>query len=175
VVKYGLIKKIIRVRPLVYNTFLNREEFGYNKDTMSPDISSSSSSVTPVSRVLIIDDDEDITELIKDYLETEDIECKIINRGIDGLDEIRKKDGYYNVILLDLAMPEFSGLDVFNKLKEENLLKSNNVIIFTASSTQNGEIKDMMKRGAKYILRKPSSIAEILDVVTRFTIKKDEI
>jgi FixJ family two-component response regulator len=72
-------------------------------------------------------------------------------------------------------MPEFSGLDVFNKLKEENLLKSNNVIIFTASSTQNGEINDMMKRGAKYILKKPSSIAEILDVVTRFTIKKDEI
>ena len=144
---------------------------------MSPDTSSSSSSssVTPVSRVLIIDDNEDITELIKDYLETEDIECKIINRGIDGLDEIRKKDGYYNVILLDLAMPEFSGLDVFNKLKEENLLKSNNVIIFTASSTQNNEINDMMKGGAKYILRKPSSIDEILDVVTRFTIKKDRI
>jgi len=145
---------------------------------MSPDTSSSSSSSSlgaPVSRVLIIDDNEDITELIKDYLETEDIECKIINRGIDGLDEIRKKDRYYNVILLDLAMPEFSGLDVFNKLKEENLLKSNNVIIFTASSTQNGEINDMMKRGAKYILRKPSSIAEILDVVTRFTIDKDEI
>jgi CheY-like chemotaxis protein len=58
---------------------------------MSPNISSSSSSsssVTPISRVLIIDDNEDITELIKDYLETEDIECKIINRGIDGLDEI---------------------------------------------------------------------------------------
>ena len=119
---------------------------------MSPDISSSSSSsVTPVSRVLIIDDNEDITELIRDYLETEDIECKIINRGIDGLDEIRKKDGYYNVILLDLAMPEFSGLDVFNKLKEENLLKSNNVLIFTASSTQNSEINDMLKGGVKYI------------------------
>jgi len=55
------------------------------------------------------------------------------------------------------------------------LLKSNNVIIFTASSTQNSEINEMMNGGAKYILRKPSSIDEILDVVTRFTIKKDEI
>ncbi len=136
---------------------------------MSRDLSSSS--VTPVSRVLIIDDNEDITELVKDYLETEDIECKIFNRGIDGLDEIRKNKGYYNVILLDLAMPEFSGLDVFNKLKEENLLKSNNVIIFTASSTQNSELNDMMKGGAKYILKKPSSIDEILDAVTRFTLK----
>ena len=144
---------------------------------MSPNISSSSSSssVTPVSRVLIIDDNEDTTGLMKDYLETEDIECKIINRGIDGLDEIRKNDRYYDVILLDVAMPEFSGLDVFNKLKEENLLKSNNVIIFTASSTQNHEVNDMIKNGAKYILRKPSSIDEILDVVTKFTIKRDKI
>lgn len=120
-----------------------------------------------------MDDSEDITELVKDYLETEDIECKII-RGINGLEEIRKNNGYYDVILLDLAMPEFSGLDVFNKLKEENLLKSNNVIIFTASSTQNSELDGMMKGGAKYILKKPSSIDEILDVVTSFTIKRDE-
>jgi DNA-binding response OmpR family regulator len=139
---------------------------------MSPDISSSSGK--PVSRVLIIDDNEDTTELIKDYLETEDVECKIINRGIVGLEEIQKNDEYYDVILLDLAMPEFSGRDVFNKLKEENLSKSNNVVIFTASSTQNSEIDDMMKGGAKYILRKPSSIDEILDVVTRFTIKRNE-
>ncbi len=81
----------------------------------------------------------------------------------------------YDVILLDLAMPEFSGLDVFNKLKEDNLLKSNNVMLYTASSTQNSEINEMMEGGAKYILKKPSSIDELLDVVTRFTIKKDEI
>ncbi|HET6589118.1 MAG: response regulator [Candidatus Nitrosocosmicus sp.] len=135
---------------------------------------SSSSSTTPVSRLLIIDDNEDITELIKDYLEPEDIECKIINTGIDGLEEIRRKNGYYDVVFLDLAMPEFSGIDVFNKLKEEQLLESNNIIIFTASSTQSTEIANMLKDGAKFILKKPSSIDEILDVVTRFTKKKDE-
>jgi DNA-binding response OmpR family regulator len=135
---------------------------------------SSSSSTTPVSRLLIIDDNEDITELIKDYLEPEDIECKIINTGIDGLEEIRSKNGYYDVVFLDLAMPEFSGIDVFNKLKEEQLLESSNIIIFTASSTQSTEIANMLKDGAKFILKKPSSIDEILDVVTRFTKKKDE-
>ena len=135
---------------------------------------SSSSSTTPDSRLLIIDDNEDITELIKDYLEPEDIECKIINTGIDGLEEIRRKNGYYDVVFLDLAMPEFSGIDVFNKLKEEQLLESNNIIIFTASSTQSTEIANMLKDGAKFILKKPSSIDEILDVVTRFTKKKDE-
>jgi DNA-binding response OmpR family regulator len=71
-------------------------------------------------------------------------------------------------------MPEFSGLDVFDKLKEENFLETNNIIIFTASSTQSKEILSMLEEGAKYILKKPSSIDEILDVVTRFTKKKGE-
>ena len=147
-----------------------------NNETMNNDMpssSSSSSSMTPISRLLIIDDNEDITELIKDYLEPEDIECKIITTGLDGLEEIRNNNGYYDVILLDLAMPEFSGLDVFNKLKEEHLLETNNIIIFTASSIQSKEILSMLEEGAKYVLKKPSSIDEILDVVTRYTIKKN--
>jgi len=119
-------------------------------------MSTNTSSSTQISRVLVIDDNEDITELLKDYLEAEDIECKIINNGKEGMDELRKDNEYYDIILLDLAMPEFSGWDIFNKLKEENLLKRKNIIIFTASSTQGIEIKEMMKEGAKYILRNPS-------------------
>jgi len=173
VVKYGLTKDIEKAQRLDLQSLFKSNGNGYNTQTVSNNMSSSSS-VTPVSRLLIIDDNEDITELIKDYLEPEDIECEIINTGIDGLEEIRNKNGYYDVIFLDLAMPEFSGLDVFNKLKEENLLETNNIIIFTASSTQSTEIANMLKEGAKYILKKPTSIDEILEVVTRFTKKKDE-
>lgn len=172
-VKYGLTKDIEKAQRLDLQSLFKSNGNGYNTQTVSNNMSSSSS-VTPVSRLLIIDDNEDITELIKDYLEPEDIECEIINTGIGGLEEIRNKNGYYDVIFLDLAMPEFSGLDVFNKLKEENLLETNNIIIFTASSTQSTEIANMLKEGAKYILKKPTSIDEILEVVTRFTKKKDE-
>ncbi len=168
-----MTKDIEKAQLLDLQSLFKSKGNGYNTQTVSNNMSSSSS-VTPVSRLLIIDDNEDITELIKDYLEPEDIECKIINTGIDGLEEIRNKNGYYDVIFLDLAMPEFSGLDVFNKLKEENLLEMNNIIIFTASSTQSTEIANMLKEGAKYILKKPTSIDEILDVVTRFTKNKDE-
>ncbi|NOJ31001.1 MAG: hypothetical protein DA329_02525 [Candidatus Nitrosocosmicus sp.] len=173
VVRYGLTKDTEKAQHSGLQYPFRIERNGYNTPTMSNNMSSSSS-VSPVSRLLIIDDNEDITELIKDYLEPEDIECKIINSGKDGLEEIRNKNGYYDVIFLDLAMPEFSGLDVFNKLKEEQLLDTNNIIIFTASSTQSTEIANMLKDGAKYILKKPSSIDEILDVVTKFTKKKND-
>jgi two-component system OmpR family response regulator len=125
----------------------------------------------PTSRVLVIDDNTDITEMLKDFFETEDIECKIINDGREGLDEIRKAVNY-NFILLDLTMPEFSGWDVFNKLKEEELLKSRNIIIFTASSKTGNEINELLKEGAKYVLRKPFSIKDVLDIVEKFIVKK---
>lgn len=121
------------------------------------------------SRVLVIDDNKDITEMIKDFFDSEDIECKIINEGKEGLDEIRKNNGYYNLILLDLTMPDFSGWDVFKKVKEEDLLKSNNIIIFTASTKTNNEIGEMINEGAKFVLRKPFSLNDLISIVDKYT------
>jgi DNA-binding response OmpR family regulator len=125
----------------------------------------------PTSRVLVIDDNTDITEMLKDFFETEDIDCKVINDGREGLDEIRRAVNY-DFILLDLTMPEFSGWDIFNKLKEEELLKSRNIIIFTASSKTGNEINELLKEGAKFVLRKPFSIKDVLDIVEKFLYKK---
>jgi DNA-binding response OmpR family regulator len=121
------------------------------------------------SRVLVIDDNKDITEMIKDFFDSEDIDCKIINEGKEGLDEIRKNNGYYNLILLDLTMPDFSGWDVFKKVKEEDLLKSNNIIIFTASTKTNNEIGEMINEGAKFVLRKPFSLNDLISIVDKYT------
>src|SRR5919112_5085618 len=120
------------------------------------------------THVLVIDDNKDITEMLEDFFKSEDIECKVINDGMKGLDEIRKVKGVYDIILLDLTMPDFSGWDVFKKIKEENLLKSENIIIFTASTKTNNEINQMMDEGAKYILRKPFSLDELIKVIGKF-------
>ena len=126
----------------------------------------SSLSPGPIKKVLVIDDNDEITELLKDYFEFENIECIVINDGRAGLEELRNDKGDYGFILLDLAMPGFSGMDVFNKLKEENLLDSKNIVIFTASSQKDNE---MLREGAKYILRKPFSLDEIEGLIKRFS------
>ncbi len=130
------------------------------------------SSAVTTPRVLVIDDNKDITEMLKDFFETENIKCKIINDGKEGLNEILKEDEYYDFILLDLAMPEFSGWDIFKKLKDKNVLKSKNLIIFTASAKTDNEVIELMKDGAKYFLRKPFSLNEILKIVEKFIINK---
>jgi DNA-binding response OmpR family regulator len=73
------------------------------------------------------------------------------------------------MILLDLTMPDFSGWDVFKNLKEEDLLKSNNIIIFTASTKTNNEIYEMINEGAKFVLRKPFSLDDLISIVDKYT------
>ncbi|SRR5581483_12158899 len=118
-------------------------------------------------KVLLIDDNKDIADMVRLCLESqEDIICDVISDGKAGLQSI--KEGNFDVVLLDLAMPEFSGYDVFKALKEGDLLKFTNVLIFTASSVTNGEVEQMLLSGAKGVLRKPLSIDDLLEAVEKF-------
>jgi len=115
-------------------------------------------------KLLVIDDNKDLTEAIYDSLDSSEIECKMINDGKAGLDEILNGRGKYNLILLDIAMPNFSGMDILRKLKNEDLLRSENIIIFTASSITDRDIDDFVASGAKDILKKPVSLdAELIE------------
>ena len=58
----------------------------------------------------------------------------MVNTGQEGLDRIRAEN--FDLILLDLAMPDFSGMDLLLSLKLDGLIKSRNIVIFTASSNQ---------------------------------------
>jgi DNA-binding response OmpR family regulator len=104
--------------------------------------------------------------MVRLCLESENIVCEATQDGKAGLQLI--KDDKFDAILLDLAIPEFSGFDIFRELKEENLLKSNNVLIFTASSVTDQEINEMLSSGAKGVLRKPLSIDDLIEAVQRF-------
>ncbi len=119
-------------------------------------------------KLLVIDDNKDLTEAIYDSLDSPDIECKMINDGQMGLDEILKERGKYNLILLDIAMPNFSGMDILQKLKKENILKSENIIIFTASSITDRDIDDFVASGAKGVLKKPVSLDDLIELVEKY-------
>ena len=119
-------------------------------------------------KVLVIDDNKDLTEAIYDSLDSPDIECTMINDGKAGLDEILKERGKYNLILLDIAMPNFSGMDILRTLKKDDLLKSENVIIFTASSITDRDIDDFVASGAKGVLKKPVSLDELTELVEKY-------
>jgi|ERR1700730_16763256 CheY-like chemotaxis protein len=119
-------------------------------------------------KVLIVDDNEELTGAVKDLLDGIGIECKVKNEGEEGLNEILTKKGTYDLILLDMAMPQFSGYDVLERLKGEDLLKTENIVIFTASSISDGSIDDFLAKGAKQVLKKPVSLDELTKLIESY-------
>ena len=86
-------------------------------------------------RLLLIDDNKEITEAIGFYCKSakdKDIDCQVINEGKEGLESIRNEE--FDLILLDLAMPEFTGLDVTKSLEQDGTIESKNIVVFTTSS-----------------------------------------
>ena len=118
-------------------------------------------------KVLVVDDNTDITDMLSFYLESlGDYECKVLNDGKEGLEAIRSAD--HDIIILDLAMPEFSGIDVINSLKKDNLLVEKNVIVLTASTLDGQDSDNLLRDGIKAILKKPISVDELTTVMHKF-------
>jgi len=117
-------------------------------------------------KLLVID--KDLTEAIYDSLDSSEIECKMINDGKAGLDEILNERGKYNLILLDIAIPNFSWMNILRKLKKEDLLRSENIIIFTASSIKDRDIDDFLASGAKGVLKKPVSLDDLTELIEKY-------
>ena len=107
-------------------------------------------------KILVIDDNEQITKMLATFLELNDHECTIANDGNEGLKRIKEND--YDVILLDLAMPEFDGYSVIKDLEDNNLLKDHKIIVFTASTITKDELEGLVKRGVSAYVLKPIDI-----------------
>lgn len=83
-----------------------------------------------MSKVLIVDDDKDISDLISLVLKKEGIDSTIVNDSTK-VPEIIEKD-YFDLILLDIMMPELSGIEVCTKIRD----KVNCPIIFLSAKSE---------------------------------------
>ena len=90
----------------------------------------------------------------------------IINNALEVPSHIRKEK--YDVILMDIAMPKFSGIDVIKKLETDNILQNQNIFIFSGALNYHDEIRGLLKKeGIRGFLKKPIELDEILKVITK--------
>jgi len=104
-------------------------------------------------KILGIDDNEDILSLCEITLSSEGHEYTGINNGREGLQAIRDKK--FDLLLLDLSMPNFSGMDVIDALVKEGIMNKQKVAILTATSPTKEEIDLFLEKGAHSVLKKP--------------------
>lgn len=113
--------------------------------------------------ILIIDDNEQITKMLTTFLGLKNHKCRVANDGKQGLELIQENK--HDVILLDLAMPEFDGYSVIQELENKNQLKNNKIIVFTASTITQEELDELVNRGITSYILKPVDIDLLLSKI----------
>ena len=108
-------------------------------------------------KILIVEDEPSLRELIKRTLEKERYVVEIVSDYFTAVDKIEVYD--YDCILLDVMLPDGDGLDVLARLKE--LQKKENVIIISAKDSLDDKIKGL-ELGADDYLPKPFHLAELV-------------
>ena len=121
-------------------------------------------------KILLIDDNEDLLEVCEAFLNSVGHEFTGINNGKEGLQAI--KDKKFDVVLLDLSMPEFSGSDVIDDLAKEDIIKKQKVVVFTAASPTKEEVEAFLEKGAHSILKKPVDPDELAEFIHKIESEK---
>ena len=109
-----------------------------------------------MSKILIIEDEETIADLEKDYLELSDFEVTIENDGESGLKNALKND--YELIILDLMLPEMDGFEVCKKIREK---KDVPILMVSAKKDDIDKIRGL-GLGADDYITKPFSPSELV-------------
>ncbi len=109
-----------------------------------------------MSKILIVEDEQEIADLEKDYLELSDFDVHIENNGEDGLREALNGD--YALVILDLMLPGVDGFDICKEIRDS---KDIPIIIVSAKKDDIDKIRGL-GLGADDYLTKPFSPSELV-------------
>ncbi len=122
--------------------------------------------------VLIVEDNELNMKLFRDLLEAHGIATIETRNGMEVLEIARTQKP--DLILMDIQLPEVSGLDVTKWLKGDEVLKSIPVIAVTAFAMKGDEEK-IRQGGCEDYISKPISVSRFLEVIQTYLKKADNI
>ncbi len=109
-----------------------------------------------LKKVLIIEDENSISDLLDYSIQKEGFITKVVSNGKDGLEQVEEFKP--NLILLDLMLPDISGFDICKKLTSEYIIP---IIMITAKSDMIDKILGM-ELGADDYITKPFDIREVI-------------
>ena len=115
--------------------------------------------------VLIVEDNELNMKLFHDLLESQGYATLQTRDGIEALKLARENTP--DLILMDIQLPEVSGLEVAKWIKEDDNLKAIPIIAVTAFAMKGDEEK-IRQGGCEAYLAKPISVAKFLDLVQKY-------
>ncbi|MGC1932931.1 MAG: response regulator [Candidatus Nitrosopolaris sp.] len=113
-------------------------------------------------RILIVDDESDITSALKMYLELQGFQVDAFTDPANALAEF--KAGFYDLLILDIKMPEMNGFGLYKEIKKKD--ETVKVFFLTALSEMHDydafKKEVFAKEGERYFIAKPIENEEIL-------------
>lgn len=120
-----------------------------------------------MSKILIIDDDNELCVLIKQSMIQEHIEADYCHSGNAGLVKLKEND--YQLIILDVMMPGIDGFETLEQIKKESSIP---ILMFTSKNDNASKVRGL-RAGADDYLTKPfhmdELIARIISLIRRYT------
>ncbi len=116
-------------------------------------------------KILIIEDNDLNLKLFRDLLEANGYDTVETKEGLNALDMAKRE--MPDLILMDIQLPEISGLDVTRKIKAEPSVADIPIIAVTAFAMKDDEEK-ILRAGCEAYISKPISITNFLETVKQF-------
>jgi response regulator RpfG family c-di-GMP phosphodiesterase len=113
-------------------------------------------------RILVVDDEKVIREILADFLNMEGYVVHTVEDGVEAMKELHRRS--YNLVISDLKMPNMGGLELIQKITEESIPVL--TVIMTGFGTVETAIEAMKKGAYDYIL-KPFKVEEVVHIVQR--------
>jgi CheY-like chemotaxis protein len=132
------------------------------------------------NKILIIDDDTDVILILSTVLRDQGYDVITAEDGKTGLDMVKRERP--DLILLDLMMPEKSGISLLQDLKEDNNLKEIPVIMVSGISSETGiDLESLLKRSSEKAdetqaprpdgyIQKPVDPVKLINVIKEFLV-----
>lgn len=116
-------------------------------------------------KILIVEDNDLNLKLFKDLLEAHGYETIEIRDGLEAVPVVKRHRP--DLILMDIQLPEISGLDITKKIKADKDICDIPIIAVTAFAMKDDEEK-ILKAGCQAYISKPISIVNFLDTIRKF-------
>jgi len=121
------------------------------------------------ARVLIIEDDEEMRSLLKDFFAEEGFETDSVGNGYDAFGTLTQK--IFDVVITDIRMPGLTGLDILPRIKK--IQPEVAIVVITAFGTEEVRRK-AFERGANAYLEKPIHFQELRGLIHHVIFAKEK-
>ncbi|MEW5766494.1 MAG: response regulator [bacterium] len=115
-----------------------------------------------MAKILIVDDEPDLGEILKDTLEIKGYEVDVVLDGYQAMAQIKKT--HYDLTLMDVRLPGLNGVETFLRIKEIDPLVK--VIMMTGFAMED-LIEEALKQGAYACLNKPFDLGKTIKLIEK--------